>query len=233
MPEYEIPYEILRLEKKGKVEEPDPEYRKVEKKYITTLKKCLFLEESAEEVALSQFNQSNVRLTYSGHGREFHVSKEVIEFSELFMHLQKIPCTYSEFILNHLLNFSYVLQDGSLHEIMLGIASGTLDKVSLMPTTEAISDIRIEGQVIRSKSGTVAVKTTCECFEYISNHQHLRYELKFKNNQKPFALQHQSPDFINYQNLFGCIISNEQFRSIESVSPAENDQYYFRYLTTH
>lgn len=87
LPAYTIPNEIRNLEEKCNAEifvdelkhakSSLKDCRKNEKQYVDTLKKCVFLEEIVELIDLEKFNKSNVRLTYTGQGREFFISKQV------------------------------------------------------------------------------------------------------------------------------------------------------------
>lgn len=100
-----------------------------------------------------------------------------------------------------------------------------------MPTTEAISEIRIEGKILKycENSREILVRMSGECFTYLISHQHLKYELKFKINQQTFAIQHQAVDLLLEQSLFSCIIANEQYDE-EALFDVEND-YHFRQLS--
>lgn len=119
-----------------------------------------------------------------------------------------------------------------MQQIKQGIDKGTLNKFKLMPTTEAISDIRIEGRILKycENSREILVRMSGECFAYLISHQHLEYELTFKNNQQTFAIQHQAVEVLLKQSLFSCIIANEQYDENASFDDVEND-YHFRQLS--
>lgn len=55
--------------------------RNDENQYVDTIKKCIFLEESVEEIFITHFNKSNIKLTYRGQGKDFFISKKVNSFA--------------------------------------------------------------------------------------------------------------------------------------------------------
>lgn len=89
IPTYAVPPEIWKSE-----EEKEPLAlnfsaelcRKKQSDYIKSFKTMIHLEEAAQTLFLRTFNQTNVRIFYSGSGRLFFFLNEV-SFSKHFLHL--------------------------------------------------------------------------------------------------------------------------------------------------
>lgn len=87
---YDVPPEILEIEQNqmssfGDDIAPElsgllkrkPQFRTSEANYVEAYAKMVQLEEASQSIYLVQFNQQNIKLSYSGEEREFLIKSEV------------------------------------------------------------------------------------------------------------------------------------------------------------
>lgn len=85
---YDVPTNIMKIEQDQSTSgdiAPDlshllkckPLYRQDESLYTEAYSKMIQLEEASQSVFLVQFNQQNIKLTYSGEERQFLIENEV------------------------------------------------------------------------------------------------------------------------------------------------------------